>query len=417
MRFETIDAFIEFTVKRLNTGRFGFEHFKTAMAQLGDPQLRLNCVHVAGTNGKGSTTNYLRSILQEAGYTVGTFTSPHLIVHNDRIRINDVFISDEELLAYGNRFVDFIEEHQLSMFEIDMLIAVHYFLEKQVDWVIFEVGLGGRLDATNVVIPRLSIITTIGFDHMELLGDTLPKIAFEKAGIIKPHVPVLTAEPKRSCLNVFEKVCAERNSLLHRVDRRYRLRSDHGLKYRYNDYKIQLPTLAMYQIQNSATALEAALLLRKQGVTISDAAIVNGLQRAQWKGRFETMSTDPLIIIDGAHNTHGIHALAQSLPALPKPLIVIFSALRDKETDKMLAELLPLCDDVIVTSFDFYRAASAAELARDLAVHVIESPLDALRFGLNLAHGGTLLVTGSLYFISDIRQTLVPQLLKELHER
>jgi dihydrofolate synthase / folylpolyglutamate synthase len=417
MRFETIDAFIDYTVKRLNTGRFGFEHFKAAMEELGNPQYGLTCVHVAGTNGKGSTTNYLRSILQHAGYTVGTFTSPHLIVHNDRIRINDHYISDDDLLAYGNRFVDFIEKHHLSMFEIDMLIAVHYFLERRVDWVIFEVGLGGRLDATNIVLPKLSVITTIGFDHMELLGDTLPKIAFEKAGIIKPKVPVLTAEPKRSCLNVFRKVCAERQSPLLRVGRRTRMRTDNGLKYRYKNFHIELPTLAVYQIQNSATALEAALILRQQGVHIPDESIVTGIQSTQWKGRFETVSTDPLIIIDGAHNTHGIHALTQSLKSLPRPLIVVFSALRDKETDKMLAELIPLCDDVIVTSFDFYRAASAFELARDLPVHAIESASEALRFGLMKAHGGTLLVTGSLYFISDVRQTLIPQLLKEFHER
>lgn len=416
MRFQTIDEFIDYTVKRLNTGRFGFEHFKAAMAELGNPQLRLTCVHVAGTNGKGSTTNYLRSILQHAGYTVGSFTSPHLIVHNDRIRINDVYISDEELLAYGNRFVGFIEAHNLSMFEIDMLIAVHYFLDHHVDLVVFEVGLGGRLDATNVIVPLLSIITTIGYDHMELLGDTLPKIAAEKAGIIKPGVPVLTAEPKASCLNVFRSVCERNHSPLYRLDRRVRLRSAQGLRYRYKSFVIALPTLAQYQIQNSATALEAALILRDLGLSITDDAIVNGIQNTQWKGRFETMSTDPLIIIDGAHNTHGIHALTQSLSALPKPLIVVFSALRDKETDKMLAELIPLCDDVIVTSFDFYRAASAVDLAHDFPVLAIESPAEALRTGLLKSKGGTLLVTGSLYFISEVRQTLIPNLLKESYE-
>jgi dihydrofolate synthase / folylpolyglutamate synthase len=416
MRFQTIDAFIEYTVKRLNTGRFGFEHFKAAMAELGNPQFQLKCIHVAGTNGKGSTTNYLRSILQHAGYTVGTFTSPHLIVHNDRIRINDVYISDEALLVYGNRFVDFIETHNLSMFEIDMLIAVHYFLENQVDLVVFEVGLGGRLDATNVVLPMLSIITTIGFDHMELLGDTLPKIAAEKAGIIKPNVPVLTAEPKASCLNVFRKVCEANHSPLHRVERRTRLRSTTGLRYRYKTFTVHLPTLAHYQIQNSAIAIEAALIVRQHSLDISDEAIVQGIQNTQWKGRFETMSTDPLIIIDGAHNTHGIHALTQSLSELPHPIIVVFSALRDKETDKMLAELIPLCDDVIVTSFNFYRAATALELAHDFPVHALESPADALRMGLSKSKGGTLLVTGSLYFISEVRQTLIPNLLKEHHE-
>ena len=174
--FKTTHDFIDYCTNRMNKGRFNLDHFKALLEKLGNPQLKLKTVHIAGTNGKGSTTDYLRSILQTAGYKVGTFTSPHLEVHNDRIRINNVYISDEELLEYGNRFYTLIEENELSMFEIDTLIAIYYFCEKNVDIALFEVGLGGRLDATNVILPLVSLITSIGYDHMDILGHTLEEI-------------------------------------------------------------------------------------------------------------------------------------------------------------------------------------------------------------------------------------------------
>lgn len=411
MTFMKTEEFIAYIEARITKGRFGFEHFKASMNELGNPQNDIKCVHIAGTNGKGSTTNYLRSILQEAGYRVGTFTSPHLIVHNDRIRINDVFISDEDLLEYGNRFYDFIEFHNLSMFEIDMLIASTYFKEQNVDFALYEVGLGGRLDATNVVTPLLSIITTIGFDHMELLGNTLKLIAGEKAGIIKQNVPLLTAEPKKSCLSVFERICTEKQAPLMKLSKITKLKASSGLSYRYHNLVIHLNTMALYQIKNSATALEAALILRNIGVEISDEAIIEGLANAQWKGRFEKVSDDPLIILDGAHNSHGIAALKESVKHLPKPIFVVFSALKDKETDKMISQMLDVTTHLIVTEFDFYRASTVDLLAKDFPVDKIKDPKKAIQNGIRRSRGGTLLITGSLYFISEVRQRILPDLL------
>ncbi len=411
MKFNTIEALTSYCEARMSKGRFGFEHFKSAMVELGNPQNDIQCVHVAGTNGKGSTVNYLRSILQSAGYRIGTFTSPHLIVHNDRIRINDIYISDERLLRYGNHFYDFIEANNLSMFEIDMLFAVHYFKEEKVDLALYEVGLGGRLDATNIVTPLLSIITTIGFDHMELLGNTLKLIATEKAGIIKPKIPVLTAEPKKMCLDVFEAVCLSHESSLLKLGKIKKIKSSEGLKYVYRGLTVHLSTLALYQIPNSATAFEAAYLLRSMGFKISDQAILDGLDSAHWKGRFEQVSDDPLIIIDGAHNAHGVAALKESVKRLPQPIFIVFSALRDKETDKMIIQMLDVTPHLIVTEFDFYRASTVELLAKDFPVEKIKDPIEAIKKGILRSKGGSLVITGSLYFISEVRQKILPNLL------
>ena len=414
MRFTSADAFIAYCVERRSKGRFGLTNFKAAMEQLGQAQLQLKTIHIAGTNGKGSTTNYLRSILQEAGYRVGTFTSPHLVRHHDRMRINDVDISDEALLMYGNRFYDLFEQYELSMFEIDTLIATYYFIDQKVDYALYEVGLGGRLDATNIILPILSIITTIGYDHMDILGHTLEEIALEKAGIIKPGIPVLTGETKQNCLDVFALVCAEQAtqlSLVHKLELDPR---EDQVRFNYRHFKIDLSTQARYQSQNASIALEAALILREMNLIISDEAIIKGLKKAHWKGRFECMSTQPSIYIDGAHNTHGIEALCESLVRLPRPISVVFTALRDKDTDDMIAKLIEVADEVYVTEFDFYRAARLEDLSKDFPVRAVKDPYQALKQAVASSQKGTCMVTGSLYFISDMREIYIPKLLEEL---
>ena len=409
--FKTTHDFIDYCTNRMNKGRFNLDHFKALLEKLGNPQLKLKTVHIAGTNGKGSTTDYLRSILQTAGYKVGTFTSPHLEVHNDRIRINNVYISDEELLEYGNRFYTLIEENELSMFEIDTLIAIYYFCEKNVDIALFEVGLGGRLDATNVILPLVSLITSIGYDHMDILGHTLEEISFEKAGIIKENIPLITAEDKENCLFVFKSVCEERSSDFLKIHPAKNVIIGDSIQYEYHHLIIQLNTLAIYQIKNSSLAIECALYLRELGYTISDENIRMGISSTQWKGRFETISLNPHIIIDGAHNMHGIDALVESTRLCKKPLIIVFSALKDKETEKMIHALVDIGDEVIVTEFEFYRAATLETLSMNNRVTSIRNPYDAIKYAINQSAGGTCLITGSLYFISEVRQVLLPQIL------
>ena len=409
--FKTTHDFIDYCTNRMNKGRFNLDHFKALLEKLGNPQLKLKTVHIAGTNGKGSTTDYLRSILQTAGYKVGTFTSPHLEVHNDRIRINNVYISDEELLEYGNRFYTLIEENELSMFEIDTLIAIYYFCEKNVDIALFEVGLGGRLDATNVILPLVSLITSIGYDHMDILGHTLEEISFEKAGIIKENIPLITAEDKENCLFVFKSVCEERSSDFLKIHPAKNVIIGDSIQYEYHHLIIQLNTLAIYQIKNSSLAIECALYLRELGYTISDENIQMGISSTQWKGRFETISLNPHIIIDGAHNMHGIDALVESTRLCKKPLIIVFSALKDKETEKMIHALVDIGDEVIVTEFEFYRAATLETLSMNNRVTSIRNPYDAIKYAIKQSAGGTCLITGSLYFISEVRQVLLPQIL------
>jgi len=409
MKFNDIQTFIDYTTNRMNKGRFSLDHFKALLESLGNPQHQLKTVHIAGTNGKGSTTNYLRAILQASGLRVGTFTSPHLEVHNDRIRINDVYISDEQLLYYGNRFAELIEENNLSMFEIDTLIAIHFFLDQDVDIALFEVGLGGRLDATNVIIPVISLITTIGFDHMDILGDTLALISMEKAGIVKEGVPLYTSEDKPECLDVFKQICNERNAKFNTIKEAQNIGLKHGITFSYDQLLIHLNTSALYQVKNASLAIEGARYLSNY-FEINDDNIINGLKDTQWKGRFELVSTNPHIIIDGAHNTHGVSALVESARYLPKPLVIVFSALRDKETDAMLDDLLSIADEVIVTEFEFYRAASL-EMLRHGNVLAIQDNHEAIRKGIALSLNGTCLITGSLYFISQVRQTILPEIL------
>ncbi len=410
--FKTTHEFIEYCTSRMNKGRFSLDHFKALLVRLGNPQSQLKTVHIAGTNGKGSTTDYLRSILQTSGYKVGTFTSPHLEVHNDRIRVNNVFISDIDLLNFGNKFYSIIEEYQLSMFEIDTLIAIYYFIEKKVDIALFEVGLGGRLDATNIITPLVSLITSIGFDHMDLLGYTLEEISLEKAGIIKNEVPLITAEDKVNCLNVFKTVCEEKQSKLMRIKEAQDIKLSDKINYNYRDIQIELNTRAQYQIKNSSLAIEAAFYLKECGFTISEIDIQDGLKNTLWKGRFETISLSPLVIIDGAHNTQGIDALIESSRSCQRPLIIVFSALKDKETYKMIHALVELADEVIVTEFEFYRAATLEILAENNQVTSIRNPLKAIQYALSQSVGGTCLITGSLYFISEVRQVILPELLR-----
>ncbi len=380
----------------------GLDTFKQALEQVGQPQQSLCCVHIGGTNGKGSTTDFLRSILQTAGYRVGTFTSPYLEVHNDRIRINDEFISDEELLTLANETYSLWEPYDLSMFEIDMLLACLYFTRHHVDIALFEVGMGGRLDATNVVNPLFSIITGIGLDHMQFLGNTHALIAKEKAGIIKPHKDCITAETREDCLSVFERECRIKESHLIRIQPIRNLHVEAGVVFDYGAFKeLHLRSLARYQSRNAALAIEAAVKLRNFGFILSDEVIRNGLSAAFWKGRFEKVYDHPKVYIDGAHNEQGIAALVESARIFPH-VKILFSALRDKNTSSMIEQLLTLSDDVTICEFDFYRAQEAEKLAEGYPVKVIKDYRKAIEECL--LSDDVVLITGSLYFISLVRE-------------
>ena len=401
--FKNINDALDWLVLRTKSV-YGLADFKAFLKSQGDPELKLKCLHIAGTNGKGSTTNYLRSIFQTSGYKTGSFTSPHLVVHNDRIRINDEMISDERLLAYLNKYYDVFTEYGLSMFEIDMFIACVYFVEEKVDYAMIEVGLGGELDATNVIDPLVSIITTIDYDHMQYLGNTLTLIAKAKAGIIKPNRPCVSHAKPLEAQAVIRNKCSKTNSKLYIVSEPQNIKVTDHLTFDYPGYpQVKLNTLALYQADNASTVLETMNALKDLGLKFKTEDIYEGLFLANWPGRFEQVSSKPLVFLDGAHNREGIAALTKTVAAMNRPCNIVFAALKDKETDKMVESLLKITKNVTVTQFNFYRDKPAKELAGNYPVKVIPDWEEALQENLN-NNPGMVIITGSLYFISIVRQ-------------
>lgn len=401
MNYETIKLVLDLENRR---GKANLMRLQKELERLGNPHTKIPCIHVAGTNGKGSTTNNMRSILQEAGYQVGTFTSPSMQHHFDRIRVNDVPIDEISFLFFMKDYKRW-KQLDMTMFEIDFLIATQYFMKQQVDFIIYEVGLGGKLDTTNVITPLVSIITNIGKDHMELLGNTLEEIAYAKAGIIKQRVPVITAEKKKECLAVFKKVCKEKNTYVIGIEEIKDCKNEEtGVSFTYQNKQYLLNSHACYQCENAACAIEAIHELIKQGYLIKEQDIDYGLQKAFWIGRFEIMRSNPFFVIDGAHNAHGMNALVSSMPRYPN-LRVICSALQDKELEEMIALLKRISQDIVVVHFDSTRAID------EKRVHAIS----------NVTWGGEyqpliqeawkdtkpILVTGSLYFIAEVRKYLM----------
>ena len=406
MRFQKAVDVIAIIEQRKNRG-YGLDHFKQYMASLGNPQNRLRSIHIAGTNGKGSTTNDIRSILQAAGYKVGGFTSPFMITHLDRIRINNQDIREEAFLGITNRYYDSWMEWDLSMFEIDMCIAVFYYLEEQVDFCVFETGLGGRKDATNILQPLVSVITNIGMDHMEFLGDTLEKIAKEKAGIVKEGIDLITAEDKECCLQVFQKHTASAHAQCIKIGEISNIQETaDGLSFDYGNLKdVALYGKARYQCRNAALAIEVCLYLQRQGhLRLTEAQLRAGLHQAVWIGRFETISKEPLIILDGAHNADGIHALCETLKQM-EDVQVLFSVLKDKNFEAMLQELETVCGEILVVPFYNERALDVRLLEGRKHIHLMESYERAIPHALQKVK--PLVITGSLYFISDVRKYLI----------
>lgn len=376
--------------------------FKKLLAKYQNIQENLKCIHIAGTNGKGSTSFFINNILLSAGYKVGLFTSPYLICHNDRIRINNEYISDAQLLAYINYFYADIEEYDLSMFEIDMLISIFYFYENKVDYCVYEVGMGGRLDATNVIKSEVSVITNIGYDHMNYLGSTLEKIALEKAGIIKENQIFITAESNENILELFKKICLEKNTIYQKIDLIKNLRSDLSFDYLdIKDLKLSMP--ALYQVKNAALAIST---IKSLNLEISNETIKKGIYESKWLGRFEEMI--PNVYIDGAHNVDSIMALKQTLETKNKKIKIIFSALNDKNFNEMLKILLEITNDITLTQFDFYRAFKLAEIENinnlKTNLNYQEAIEDAIK---ELKADELLVITGSLYFISIVRKYLL----------
>ena len=406
-KFSNYDEVVEF-INGQKDRVYSLDNFRNYMENLGNPQLILDCVHIGGTNGKGSTTNYIKEVLKQAGYKVATFTSPALYSRLDIIRINDQFIDEQTMVNYANRYVDLWLKYEISMFEIEVFIAIMYFIEQKVDIALFEVGLGGLLDATNIIMPKLAINTNIGLDHVDYLGHDYQSIALNKAGIVKEGIDYLTGETKPECLVVFEKVCQENHSTLLTLAPITNIIDGNNVSYRYCNYDIILDTPALYQIYNSALALEALLYLKEhQIINFSDDDLLQGMYNARWAGRFEIVNIEPLIIIDGAHNKEGIDAFYECAKKYDK-IKIIFSALRDKDYKHMIEKLLSLTDDITICEFEHVRASDAKTLADGFSVKI--EPDYKVAIDDAFSHDGTVFVTGSLYFISKVREYSVKKL-------
>ncbi len=414
-------------------GRFGsrpgLERMQWVLEQLGHPEAGLKFIHVAGTNGKGSTTVLIHNILQAAGYRVGMYTSPYLESFTNRIGAEGRDIQTEALVSLVERLRPHFEAVNqsnlgpITQFEVTTLLALAYYQELGLDFVVWEVGLGGRLDATNVVTPLISVITNVGYDHTEVLGETLGQIAAEKAGIIKPKIPVVTAVQREEPLTVIEETAANLQAPLYRLgheftyNRNWFTLDEQSLDY--SDAHLQLADLRLqlmgaHQCQNAATALAVISQLRQNGYAITEQACREGLATTRWPGRLEVMRKQPLVLVDGAHNPHGTLALQQALQEyFPEQKVsMVLGILRDKERAEMFSHLLPYASRVIFAAPNYGRATDPQVLLREAAEYQIPATTAANvaaaieQAMAELADNEVLLIAGSLYTVSEAREYL-----------
>ncbi|PLR83131.1 bifunctional folylpolyglutamate synthase/dihydrofolate synthase [Bacillus sp. V33-4] len=428
--FHTYDEALIWIHGRLRLGiKPGLTRMEWMMEKLDHPERRLKTIHIGGTNGKGSTVAYLRSILQEAGFKVGTFTSPYFEHFNERISVNGTPISNENLLDAANAIFPLAEELEQSdlggptEFEVITAMSMYFFAEiNVVDVVIYEVGLGGRFDSTNIIHPMLSVITSIGLDHTSILGDTREQIAAEKAGIIKKGTAVITAVSQDGPLKVIKQAAKQMKAPLYQLGAEFAITSHtsiaKGEQFTVhtlfkNLENVEIDMIGKHQTENAALAIMSAQILNHSfSFEIDESAVRAGLKKASWPGRFEIISENPLIVMDGAHNEEGVAALVRELKSRysSRNKIILFAALKDKKLDRMLDHIDMAADRIVFTSFNFPRAATAEdlynsslspkrEIARDWQAF-LEKTIPSLK------DGEMLILTGSLYFLSEIKPYL-----------
>lgn len=411
--------------------KLGLQNITELLRLLSNPQIGLKIIHVAGTNGKGSTSSFLSNILMEGNYKVGLFTSPYLEKFTERIRINFENISEDELAKVTLRVKEKVEEmtrtgfNHPTEFELITAIAFEYFKQSHVDYVVLEVGLGGRYDSTNIIEnPLVSVITPIAMDHVDILGDTIDKIAWEKAGIIKNNSLVISQMQQQEAKEVIENVSREKDSelifvtgdnIIFKEGNEYGSSFDFEYKGNsFNDLETQL--VGKHQTYNASTALTTILTLREKGlVNISDEEIRKGVKNTIWPGRLEVLTRKPNFLIDGAHNLDGIKSLKEAIVELfdYDRLILGIGILADKDVDNMVAELACLGDVVIITEPNINRAMKPYELAKKVSNYndnyIIEEDIKkAVDKSLEIASEKDLIVfAGSLYLIGDVRKYIV----------
>lgn len=430
-----------------NTAKFGINlglsRTEKILELLGNPHKKIKTVHVAGTNGKGSTTAMINRILIDSGFKVGMYTSPYLEVFEERIQINGENISKDDLCQVVTEVAKAVDKvielgyDEPTEFEIITCAMFYHLAKEKVDFAVVEVGLGGTLDSTNVMQAfskeeaggvMASVIVSISLDHTQILGDTLEKIAYEKAGVIKNGVPVIMYPQEEEAEKVIEKVCKERGCKLIKVSRssaeyiednkidKNSLTYTQRVRIKTNDnvYDLQLALLGKHQILNCATAILAIEELIKQGVEIKKENIINALKEVKWIGRLEVMKNKPLVVIDGAHNIDGITKLKENVQQYfnYNKMVLILGILADKEVEKMVATIVPLTDRVIAVTPNSYRAENAEELKNVIQKYnekcdAVESYKEAYELARSYCQeDDILLISGSLYMIGDMRKII-----------
>ena len=407
----------------------GLETVGNLLGKLGNPQDGLKYIHIAGTNGKGSTSSYVSYALQEAGYRVGFFSSPYLERFNERIQINGVDIPDDVLARLTDMTKEAIDEmleegmNHPTSFEIITAIMFLYFQETQPDYVVLEVGLGGRLDSTNIIKDSIvSVITTLAIDHVEQLGDTLGKIAYQKAGIIKENGLVVSYPQKDEATQVIKEVSDEMNAELYfdtlediEVVDENEFGSVFNLEFKGEKLEnIEIGLIGQYQVYNASLAITTLLVLREKGlINISDEELLAGIKKTKWKGRLEVLKRNPTFLIDGAHNEQGVDHLKTALELFNYDRLILgIAVLKDKDVDHIVNTMMSIADEVVVTEVEDPRKTPVAELAAKAEkygkpVYMEKDIEDAVIKAESIANENDMIVFGgSLYLVGTVR-TLV----------
>jgi dihydrofolate synthase / folylpolyglutamate synthase len=403
---------------------YSLRHVEELLNRMGDPQLAAKTIHIAGTKGKGSVAAMIAQVLSSSGYKTGLYTSPHLLNLRERISVDGSLISEAEFAAAMAEVKPFIESikqdtsfRQLTYFEALTALAFAYFQKKRVDFQVLEVGLGGRLDATNVTMPIVCIITSISLDHTQILGNSLEEIAREKAGIIKPGCWVVISPQPEEAASVITDICHEQEANIvqvgkdvtwHRIDGDLHHQSL-VIQGRMGKHQVSIPLLGDFQLENAAAAVAALEILVSAGFAISTADIAQGLARVKWPGRFQILQQHPTVLVDGAHNVAAMKRLVSNIKAYfaHKRIFLVFGTSCDKDIPGIINELVPLSPQVIVTQASHSRAAPLSTLAaeftkRGTEPETGETVAQALSRALSLADRTDIIcVTGSLFVVAE----------------
>lgn len=398
----------------------GVKRMEWMLDKLGNPEKKITGVHIVGTNGKGSTLSYMRNALNENGYTVGTFTSPYIEVFNERISIDGVPIPDEDIAMLVNivrpvseRMVEETDLGTSTEFEIiTMMMFVYFGNVHPVDYVLVEAGLGATHDSTNVFSPVMTLLTSIGLDHIDILGDTLLDITKDKSGVIKENIPLVFNVKDDTCRDYIYKVLDEKNAKGIELTRDVILVTNgEEFSFKYGKYDfddIKLEMLGRHQQENASIAIAALLeMMERDLVKLDVNKMIQGVEKTFWTGRIERISEDPIIILDGAHNNEAVDVLVDTMREnfSDKKITVLFSAVKGKPLDTMVYKIGMLADTFNVTEFDFFKAEDGEVLFNSIDHPDKHFVKDYIEYIKNF-DGEMLLVTGSLYFISEVKQGL-----------